>query len=304
MPAGAAASGGKTQRPTPPRHDAPCKQKQNGKLQIAGHCTTCGHPPCCATWKTYCRQWHTTGSRNPRGGSQSAHRSAATKEGSGKVRTCCCRCPQDIMLRTGINNQKPRLFLENPFCHLGSHRFIHSSLRHSPSKMMLSRPRRLGALPLLALLLQRFVVVVHAFSISSQRPAVVCVGETLYDSLPEALFLGGAVTNVAVHLASLGVSSAGKSSLGMFRICPYVFDIIHYVDSFVLVCSSYFDLFGIYATSCLLDDAPALTHTCYDVFPVTWCDNQLSRQWPPASVPISWVPRPAAASKLVVSTRP
>ena len=97
---------------------------------------------------------------------------------------------------------------------------------------MLSRHRRLGALPLLALLLlllllQRFVVVVvHAFSTSSQRPAVVCVGETLYDSLPEALFLGGAVTNVAVHLASLGVPSAGKSSLGMVRICSYVFGIM------------------------------------------------------------------------------
>ena len=96
---------------------------------------------------------------------------------------------------------------------------------------MLSRHRRLGlllgpTLLLALLLLQCFVVAVYAFSVSSQRPAVVCVGETLYDSLPEALFLGGAVTNVAVHLATLGVPSAGKSSLGMLRICPYVFDIM------------------------------------------------------------------------------
>ena len=88
--------------------------------------------------------------------------------------------------------------------------------------MRLSRHRPLG--PLLAptlllasLLSQQFVVVVHAFSTSSPQlpppaPAavVVCVGETLYDSLPDAIFLGGAVTNVAVHLASLGVPAAGK----------------------------------------------------------------------------------------------
>ena len=94
------------------------------------------------------------------------------------------------------------------------------------------RRRRLGALPLLALLLlllQRFVVVVHAFSISSQRPAVVCVGESLYDSLPEALFLGGAATNVAVHLASLGVPCAGKIKFGNV---PNLFVCVrYYVDT-------------------------------------------------------------------------
>ena len=54
---------------------------------------------------------------------------------------------------------------------------------------------------------------VFAFS-SRAAPSVVCVGETLYDSLPEALFLGGAVTNVAVHLSSLGVNAAVASCVG------------------------------------------------------------------------------------------
>mmetsp|Transcript_12243 Transcript_12243/g.25948 ORF Transcript_12243/g.25948 Transcript_12243/m.25948 type:complete len:402 (-) Transcript_12243:47-1252(-) len=44
--------------------------------------------------------------------------------------------------------------------------------------------------------------------------AVLCVGETLYDSLPDALFLGGAPTNVAVHLSSLGVPTAVASCVG------------------------------------------------------------------------------------------
>ena len=52
-----------------------------------------------------------------------------------------------------------------------------------------------------------------AFS-ARAAPSVVCVGETLYDSLPEALFLGGAVTNVAVHLSSLGVGAAVASCVG------------------------------------------------------------------------------------------
>ena len=45
-------------------------------------------------------------------------------------------------------------------------------------------------------------------------PSVVCVGETLYDSLPDGIFLGGAPTNVAVHLASLGVPTAVVSCVG------------------------------------------------------------------------------------------
>lgn len=42
-----------------------------------------------------------------------------------------------------------------------------------------------------------------AASADASLPRVLCVGETLYDSLPTGLFLGGAPTNVAAHLASL-----------------------------------------------------------------------------------------------------
>lgn len=38
-------------------------------------------------------------------------------------------------------------------------------------------------------------------------PSVLCVGETLWDSLPTGIYLGGAPSNVAVHLASLFSSS-------------------------------------------------------------------------------------------------
>jgi fructokinase len=40
------------------------------------------------------------------------------------------------------------------------------------------------------------------------------VGEALYDSLPDGIFLGGAPTNVAVHLASLGVPTAVATCVG------------------------------------------------------------------------------------------
>ena len=40
-------------------------------------------------------------------------------------------------------------------------------------------------------------------SADASLPRVLCVGETLYDSLPTGLFLGGAPTNVAAHLASI-----------------------------------------------------------------------------------------------------
>eukprot|EP00804_Cyclotella_cryptica_P007088 CCRYP_014515-RA/>CCRYP_014515-RA protein AED:0.01 eAED:0.01 QI:87/1/1/1/1/1/2/3376/443 len=38
---------------------------------------------------------------------------------------------------------------------------------------------------------------------STSPPDVLCLGETLWDSLPSGMYLGGAPTNVAVHLASL-----------------------------------------------------------------------------------------------------
>eukprot|EP00584_Thalassiosira_punctigera_P008501 CAMPEP_0172531168 /NCGR_PEP_ID=MMETSP1067-20121228/4677_1 /TAXON_ID=265564 ORGANISM="Thalassiosira punctigera, Strain Tpunct2005C2" /NCGR_SAMPLE_ID=MMETSP1067 /ASSEMBLY_ACC=CAM_ASM_000444 /LENGTH=430 /DNA_ID=CAMNT_0013315515 /DNA_START=24 /DNA_END=1316 /DNA_ORIENTATION=+ len=39
-------------------------------------------------------------------------------------------------------------------------------------------------------------------------PSVLCIGEALFDSLPTGIYLGGAPTNVAVHLASLFASSS------------------------------------------------------------------------------------------------
>lgn len=47
---------------------------------------------------------------------------------------------------------------------------------------------------------------------------VVCVGELLWDSLPEGLFLGGAPFNVAAHLAALGVRSAIATRVGVDRL--------------------------------------------------------------------------------------
>lgn len=51
------------------------------------------------------------------------------------------------------------------------------------------------------------------------RPAVVCFGEVLWDCLPRGLFLGGAPTNAAYHLARQGlhvmpVSAVGRDFLG------------------------------------------------------------------------------------------
>jgi len=50
-------------------------------------------------------------------------------------------------------------------------------------------------------------------SSSLPPPNVVCIGETLWDSLPTGIYLGGAPTNVAVHLASLfrGAASAATN---------------------------------------------------------------------------------------------
>lgn len=44
-------------------------------------------------------------------------------------------------------------------------------------------------------------------------PSVLCVGEALWDSLPSGMYLGGAPTNVAVHLASLFRRSLGGKNL-------------------------------------------------------------------------------------------
>ena len=43
---------------------------------------------------------------------------------------------------------------------------------------------------------------------------VLAVGEALFDSLPNGIFLGGAPSNVAVHLAELGVTTTFASRVG------------------------------------------------------------------------------------------
>lgn len=46
------------------------------------------------------------------------------------------------------------------------------------------------------------------------KPKVVCLGETLFDSLPHGVFLGGAPLNVAVHAAAMGVEAMMVSAVG------------------------------------------------------------------------------------------
>src|SRR5215208_3956099 len=47
---------------------------------------------------------------------------------------------------------------------------------------------------------------------------VLCVGEILWDSLPEGLFLGGAPFNVACHLRAAGVPVSMVSRVGDDRL--------------------------------------------------------------------------------------
>ena len=47
---------------------------------------------------------------------------------------------------------------------------------------------------------------------SSPPPDVLCIGETLWDSLPSGIYLGGAPSNVAVHLAYLFNNNSPPSS--------------------------------------------------------------------------------------------
>ena len=49
-------------------------------------------------------------------------------------------------------------------------------------------------------------------------PQVLCIGETLWDSLPNGLYLGGAPTNVAIHLSSLHTQTAILSCIGKDRL--------------------------------------------------------------------------------------
>src|SRR3954470_18743017 len=47
---------------------------------------------------------------------------------------------------------------------------------------------------------------------------VLCVGEVLWDALPEGLFLGGAPFNVACHLRATGASVSMVSRIGTDRL--------------------------------------------------------------------------------------
>lgn len=57
-------------------------------------------------------------------------------------------------------------------------------------------------------------------SSNDSDPKVLCIGETLWDCLPNGMFLGGAPTNVAIHLSSLSntptaiISCLGNDELG------------------------------------------------------------------------------------------
>ena len=53
-----------------------------------------------------------------------------------------------------------------------------------------------------------------AAALSAKAPSILAIGETLYDSLPHGVFLGGAPLNVAVHAAQLGAHAAYASAVG------------------------------------------------------------------------------------------
>ena len=53
-----------------------------------------------------------------------------------------------------------------------------------------------------------------AAALSAKPPSILAIGETLYDSLPHGVFLGGAPLNVAVHAAQLGAHAAYASAIG------------------------------------------------------------------------------------------
>ena len=53
-----------------------------------------------------------------------------------------------------------------------------------------------------------------AAALSAKPPSILAIGETLYDSLPHGVFLGGAPLNVAVHAAQLGAHAAYASAVG------------------------------------------------------------------------------------------
>ncbi|KAH8053350.1 carbohydrate kinase [Aureococcus anophagefferens] len=66
-------------------------------------------------------------------------------------------------------------------------------------------------------LLLAFAVLTRAQALApptAPPPSILSIGETLYDSLPNGVFLGGAPLNVAVHAAQLGAHSVYASAVG------------------------------------------------------------------------------------------
>jgi len=64
-----------------------------------------------------------------------------------------------------------------------------------------------------------FVAVLSALvSAAAAAPSVLCIGETLFDGLPSAIYLGGAPLNVACHLAQAGVRARYLSAVGHDRL--------------------------------------------------------------------------------------
>ena len=57
-----------------------------------------------------------------------------------------------------------------------------------------------------------------AAGLSAKPPSILAIGETLYDSLPHGVFLGGAPLNVAVHAAQLGAHAAYASAANFLRV--------------------------------------------------------------------------------------
>ena len=66
---------------------------------------------------------------------------------------------------------------------------------------------------------RRLVAVISALvSAAAAAPSVLCIGETLFDGLPSAIYLGGAPLNVACHLAQAGVRARYLSAVGHDRL--------------------------------------------------------------------------------------
>ena len=62
------------------------------------------------------------------------------------------------------------------------------------------------------------LVLLATSAAGAKAPSILAIGETLYDSLPHGVFLGGAPLNVAVHAAQLGAHAAYASAASFFSV--------------------------------------------------------------------------------------